>query len=159
MNEKEVLQTADWIARHDPHLVFRTTAGSFTLLLHAESAPVHAVSLLNAVRNGVYDGTRFHRVVPNFVIQGGDPHGHGAGGGGWTIPDEITPLPYVRGALGMPKSSKDDGGCQIFIMHTEYRPLNERYTCYGHVVAGMDTVDRIRVGDRIEQASVVVPPK
>jgi cyclophilin family peptidyl-prolyl cis-trans isomerase len=159
LDEKEILQIADWIAAHDPHLVFETTAGSFTLLLHPEVAPVHSVSLFNAVRNGVYDGTRFHRVVPSFVVQGGDPHGHGAGGGGWTVPDEISPLPYVRGALGMPKSAKDDGGCQIFIMHTEYRPLNERYTCYGNVVAGMDAVDRIRVGDRIVRARVVVPPK
>jgi peptidyl-prolyl cis-trans isomerase B (cyclophilin B) len=62
----------------------------------------------------------------------------------------------VRGALGMPKSVKDDGGCQLFFMHTAYHPLDERYTCYGEVLSGMDTVDRIRVGDLIERAYVVV---
>ena len=62
----------------------------------------------------------------------------------------------VRGALGMPKSMKDDGGCQIFIMHTTYHPLDERYTCYGHVVNGMSSVDKIRVGDFIRSARVVV---
>ena len=72
------------------------------------------------------------------------------------MPDEITRASYVRGALGMPKSRKDDGGCQIFIMHTTYRPLDERYTCYGKVEGGMDAVDAIRVGDRITAARVVL---
>lgn len=156
LNEAEILQLADWITENDPRIVFETTAGTFTVGLNAEAAPVHCVSLLNAVRNGIYDDTRWHRVVPNFVIQGGDPHGHGGGGGGWHVPDEITPLPYVRGALGMPKSVKDDGGCQLFFMHTAYHPLNERYTCYGSVRSGMDTVDKIRVGDFITKATVVV---
>ena len=156
LNEAEILQVADWIVAHDPTLVFETTAGTFTVGLDAEAAPVHSVSLLNAVRNGVYEGTRWHRVVPSFVIQGGDPHGHGAGNGGWNVPDEINPRPYVRGALGMPKSVKDDGGCQLFFMHSPYHPLDERYTCYGEVRAGMEAVDQIRVGDFITKAYVVV---
>ncbi len=72
------------------------------------------------------------------------------------MPDEINTNPYVRGALGMPKSVKDDGGCQLFFMHTAYHPLDERYTCYGMVQSGMDAVDRIRVGDFITNAYVVV---
>ena len=71
-----------------------------------------------------------------------------------TVPDEISTRPYVRGALGMPKSVKDDGGCQLFFMHTRYQPLDERYTNYGTVVEGMETVDAIRVGDRILKATV-----
>ena len=157
LDEKQILEIADWMRRHRPLLVFETTQGSFTVELDPESQPVHSVSLFNAVRNGVYTKTRWHRVVPNFVIQGGDPHGHGAGGGGWTVPDEIDAKPYVRGALGMPKSTKDDGGCQIFVMHTLYHPLDERYTNYGRVVSGMDVVDRIRVGDRIRRAYVRMP--
>lgn len=154
LDEKGILQLADWMARTKPRIVFVTTAGAITLELDPVSAPVHSVSLLNAVRNGIYADTRFHRVVPNFVIQGGDPHGHGAGGGGWTVPDEISKRRFLRGALGMPKSTKDDGGCQIFIMHTAYRPLDERYTCYGSVTSGMDAVDKIRVGDKILSAHV-----
>ncbi|MDJ0523452.1 MAG: peptidylprolyl isomerase [Planctomycetota bacterium] len=156
LDERGILEIADWIAEANPRIVFETTAGPITVTLDARVAPVHCVSLLNAVANGVYTDTRFHRVVPNFVIQGGDPHGHGAGNGGWTVPDELSPKRYVRGALGMPKSTKDDGGCQIFIMHTTYRPLDERYTCYGNVETGMDAVDRIRVGDRITSARVVL---
>jgi cyclophilin family peptidyl-prolyl cis-trans isomerase len=154
LDEKGILQLADWMAKAKPRIVFVTTAGPITLELDPVNAPVHSVSLLNAVRNGIYTDTRFHRVVPNFVIQGGDPHGHGAGSGGWTVPDEISRNRYVRGALGMPKSTKDDGGCQIFIMHTTYRPLDERYTCYGNVVSGMEAVDKIRVGDTIIRATV-----
>jgi peptidyl-prolyl cis-trans isomerase B (cyclophilin B) len=156
LTEEEILELADWITEEGVLIAFETTAGTFTVALDARAAPMHAVNLLLATRAGIYEGTRWHRVVPNFVIQGGDPHGHGAGGGGWTVPDEINRNPYVRGALGMPKSIKDDGGCQIFVMHTDYPPLDERYTCYGHVVNGMDTVDRIRVGDFIESARVVV---
>ncbi len=155
LNEKEILQIADWIARTDPLIAFETTAGTFVVKLDPHTAPVHCVSLLNGVRNGIYADTRWHRVVPNFVIQGGDPHGHGAGNGGWTLPDELSPNPYVRGALGMPKSVKDDGGAQIFVMHTTYHPLDERYTVYANVTSGMATVDKIRVGDLIKSARVI----
>jgi cyclophilin family peptidyl-prolyl cis-trans isomerase/HEAT repeat protein len=152
----EILRIADRIDADRPRIAFQTTAGAFAIELEPALAPVHCVSLLLAAQAGVYDGTRWHRVVPSFVIQGGDPHGHGAGGGGWTVPDEITPLPFVRGALGMPKSVKDDGGCQLFVMHTDYRPLDGRYTCYGRVVSGMETVDGIRVGDRILGARILL---
>ena len=156
LDEAEVLRIADWIAQKQPRLVFRTTQGSFTVELDPAAAPVHSVNLLLAARAGIYRNTRWHRVVPNFVIQGGDPHGHGAGGGGWFVPDEINTRPYVRGELGMPKSTKDDGGCQVFVMHTTYHPLDERYTGYAHVVDGMETVDKIRVGDHILDVRVAV---
>jgi cyclophilin family peptidyl-prolyl cis-trans isomerase len=155
LDEAGILQLADWIAAHEPRVVLETTCGPIEIALDAESAPVHAVSLLNAVRNGVYTDTRWHRVVPDFVVQGGDPHGHGGGDGGWTVPDEIGPRRFVRGTLGMPKSVKDDGGCQVFVMHTAYRPLDERYTAYGQVVCGMAAVDALRVGDRIVSTRVV----
>jgi len=91
------------------------------------------------------------------VIQGGDPHGTGNGDAGWSLPDEITRGRFVRGALGMPKGMiRDTGGCQLFVMHSDYRPLDGRYTCYGKVVDGMDTVDRIRVGDRTVKVGMVV---
>lgn len=158
LTEAEILEQAAWIERHDPIVALDTTQGTIHLRLDARWAPVHAVSLVQAVRRGVYAGTRWHRVVPSFVIQGGDPHGHGAGHAGWTVPDEIAPHPYRRGVLGMPKSTKDDGGCQLFVMHGDYGPLDERYTAYGRVVSGMEVVDRIRVGDRILRARLLPDP-
>ena len=156
LDADDVVRMADYLLGSDARVVFETNLGSFTVALDPAASPAHCVSLVTAASDGWYANTRFHRVVPNFVIQGGDPHGHGSGGGGWEVPDEINENRYVRGALGMPKSVKDDGGCQIFVMHTGYRPLDERYTCYGHVTEGMDVVDRIRVGDRILRARVVL---
>lgn len=155
LDEAQILKLARWIQAEDPLVAIDTTQGTFHVRLFADVAPVHCVNLLQAVRNGVYSGTRWHRVVPDFVIQGGDPHGHGAGNAGWTVPDELSARPYVRGVLGMPKSTKDDGGCQLFFMHSHYPPLDERYTAYGEVVSGMEVVDRIRVGDFILSARVL----
>jgi cyclophilin family peptidyl-prolyl cis-trans isomerase/HEAT repeat protein len=155
LSEAEVLRLADRIAETNPRVVFETTQGEFAVEVDAREAPVHSASLLIAAAKGIYDGTRWHRVVPNFVIQGGDPLGHGGGDAGWVVPDEITRLPFVRGALGMPKDTKDTGGCQVFVMHSDYAPLDGRYTCYGRVVSGMEVVDRIRVGDAIVEARIV----
>jgi len=156
LNEFEILTLADRITELNPTIEFDTTAGKIALKLLPEAAPVHAASLVLSVHQGLYRNTRWHRVVPSFVIQGGDPHGHGAGDAGFTIPDEISPWRFVRGTLGMPKSRKDDGGCQLFIMHSEYGRLDGNYTLYGLVTEGMDTVDRIRVGDRILDAKIVM---
>jgi len=155
LTEVEILAIADWLEAEQPLLAFDTTQGTFHVRVEASGVPAHSVSLFNAVRNGLYVNTRWHRVVPSFVIQGGDPRGHGGGGGGWTVPDEITPLPFLRGTLGMPKSTKDDGGCQLFFMHSDYHPLDDRYTAYGQVVSGMEVVDRIQVGDLILRARVL----
>jgi cyclophilin family peptidyl-prolyl cis-trans isomerase len=156
LHEDEIVVLADLLAAAHARVVFETSVGPFTVALDPEDAPAHCVSLVTAVANGIYRHTRWHRVVPDFVIQGGDPHGTGAGDGGWTVPDEITRHPFVRGALGMPKSTKDDGGCQIFVMHAAYPPLDGRYTCYGQVTDGMDAVDAIRVGDFLLSARVVL---
>jgi len=155
LDEMEILRLADALTASRARVRFETTQGSFVVELFPEEAPVHSASLALSVVDDLYAGTRWHRVVPSFVIQGGDPSGTGAGGAGWAIPDEITRSRFVRGALGMPKSTKDDGGCQLFIMHSDYRPLDGRYTCYGRVVDGMDAVDRIRVGDRILSAKLL----
>jgi cyclophilin family peptidyl-prolyl cis-trans isomerase/HEAT repeat protein len=154
LDELEIARLARRLVEKPPRLRVLTTAGEFVLSLDADAAPVHAASLVVAVVNGVHENTRWHRVVPSFVIQGGDPHGSGAGNAGWTVPDEISRQPFLRGALGMPKSTKDTGGCQLFVMISTYHPLDERYTCYGMVVDGMDTVDAIRVGDRILEITI-----
>lgn len=156
LTSEEILSLADAIAASNVRVRFKTSQGAFAVRVDPDAAPAHSAALILAVHAGTYTNTRWHRVVPNFVIQGGDPHGHGAGNAGYTIPDEITRRRYVRGALGMPKSTKDDGGCQLFFMHTAYRPLDERYTCYGEITSGLDTVDRIRVGDTIVSAELVI---
>ena len=99
----------------------------------------------------------WHRVVPDFVVQGGCPRGDGWGGPGYVLPDEIGMRPYVRGTVGMPKSGPDTGGCQVFVTHLPTPHLDGRYTVFAQVVIGLDVVDRIRVGDRIVKA-VVSPP-
>ena len=154
LGEADILRVADWARVHRPVLVFKTSQGTFKCRVDAEAAPVHAVSLILSVHADRYAGTRWHRVVPSFVIQGGDPEGHGAGGGGWTVPDEITPRSYRRGVLGMPKSVKDDGSSQLFFMLSDYLPLDERYTAYGEITDGLDVIDKIRVGDTIESCHI-----
>ena len=155
LTEREILELAAAIREHKPEIVLETTAGKMVLTVDAVRAPIHAVNLVLCAHAGVYDGTPWHRVVPAFVIQGGDPRGDGSGDAGYSLPDEITPLPFLRGALGMPKSDKDTGGCQLFVMHCAAPHLDGAYTCYGTVVRGLDVIDRIRVGDRILKATVV----
>ena len=105
---------------------------------------------------GFYDNRSWHRVVADFVIQGGCPRGDGWGGPGYFVPDEIGTRPYVRGTVGMPKSGDDTGGCQIFITHLPTPHLDGRYTVYAQVIEGLAVIDRIRVGDRIEKATLRV---
>jgi cyclophilin family peptidyl-prolyl cis-trans isomerase len=157
LTEAEILRLADRIAEIRPRLLFETDQGTFAVEVEPEVAPVHSVALVLAAVRGTYRDTRWHRVVPDFVIQGGDPQGHGAGDDGYSIPDEISPLRFLRGTLGMPKSTKDTGGCQVFFMHSACRPLDGRYTAYGRVVAGLEVVDRIRVGDRLLGVRIANP--
>jgi cyclophilin family peptidyl-prolyl cis-trans isomerase len=158
MTEADILALADLMVEHAPEFVVETDVGAFRLAIDAREAPVHAVSFLLGVIDHVYEETPWHRVVPSFVIQGGDPHGTGNGDAGYHLPDEITRGRFVRGALGMPKGAiRDTGGCQLFVMHSDYRPLDGRYTCYGRVVDGMATVDKIRIGDRIRHIGMVQP--
>ncbi|MGE0193360.1 MAG: peptidylprolyl isomerase [Planctomycetota bacterium] len=159
LDETEILRIADWITRVKPKAVLETTAGPITVEVDAEAAPVHAVAFVLNVHAGLYKDTRWHRVVPGFVIQGGDPTGTGAGNAGWTLPDEITDISYARGVLGMPKSVKDDGGCQLFFMLGDYKPLDERYSAYGRVVGPMTAVDTIRIGDRITACRLEIPAR
>ena len=157
LSEEEILRLAEAMVHASPRFVVSTDVGDFTLEVDATRAPVHAVNLLLCAEAGVYDGTPWHRVVPAFVIQGGDPRGDGSGDAGYSVPDEITDLPFVRGALGMPKNTKDTGGCQLFVMHCAYPPLDRNYTCYGRVISGLDVVDRLRVGDRIRTVRPRLP--
>ncbi|HSF43323.1 MAG TPA: peptidylprolyl isomerase, partial [Thermoanaerobaculia bacterium] len=97
-----------------------------------------------------YDGLTFHRVVPDFVIQGGDPRGDGTGGPGYSIRDEVNRLRYDRGVLGMALAGADTGGSQFFLTLSPQPHLDGGYTVFGEIVSGGEVLDRIRLGDRIE---------
>jgi cyclophilin family peptidyl-prolyl cis-trans isomerase/HEAT repeat protein len=133
-------------------LVLETSRGMIVIRLFPDDAPAHCVNLAALAGEGFYDGLIWHRVVADFVIQGGCPRGDGAGNGGVVLPDEIGQRPYVRGTVGMPKGNDDTGGCQIFITHLPTPHLDGRYTVFGQVVEGFAVVDAIRIGDRIVKA-------
>ena len=135
-------------------VVLETEKGEIELSLAAAEAPAHAAAFLRSVSTGLYDGLTWHRVVSNFVVQGGDPRGSGWGDAGFSLRDEINPLRFDRGALGMPKAGKDTGGCQLFIMQAPAPHLDGRYTVFGRVTRGMEAVDRLEPGDRILKARV-----
>jgi cyclophilin family peptidyl-prolyl cis-trans isomerase len=134
----------------------KTSKGTMTMVLLPDEAPAHCVNFARLVAGGFYDNKVWHRVVADFVIQGGCPRGDGWGGPGWFVPDEIGTRPYVRGTVGMPKAGDDTGGCQIFITHLPTPHLDGRYSVYAQVVEGLAVIDRIRVGDRIEKATLKV---
>ena len=100
-------------------------------------------------RAKTYDGLFFHRVVPDFVVQGGDPHGDGNGGPGWSLPDEHTPLRFLRGTLGIATSGPDTGGSQLFVCHSPQPHLDGRYTIAGELESGEAVLDALQVGDEI----------
>ncbi|MCY1079680.1 peptidylprolyl isomerase [Archangium lansingense] len=136
-------------------LTFRTNKGDFTVALDAE-APLTSGNLVALARKGYFRGITFHRVVPDFVAQGGDPRGDGEGGPGYSIRCEITRRPYLRAVLGMALSGKDTGGSQFFFTHSPQPHLDGRYTAFGEVTRGMEVVDRLLEGDTIHE--VVVSP-
>ncbi len=109
-------------------------------------------------RRGFFDGSTFHRVVPNFVIQDGDPTGTGNGGPGYEIRDELNPIEDSESTLGMALSGPDTGGSQWFVTHAREPHLDGIYTVFGQVVAGLDVVERIEQGDRITRVSVAEMP-
>jgi cyclophilin family peptidyl-prolyl cis-trans isomerase len=134
--------------------VLDTDRGTIEIRTLPDVAPYHVANLVALVRSKGYDGLPWHRVVSNFVVQGGDPEGTGWGGPGWTLPDEISPVRFERGVLGMPKAGKDTGGCQLFLTHVPTPHLDGNYTVFGEVVSGVEVLDRIEVGDRIRTARI-----
>jgi cyclophilin family peptidyl-prolyl cis-trans isomerase len=132
----------------------RTARGDIVLELFGADAPITVWNFMNLARTGYYRGTGFHRVVPNFVAQDGDPRDDGNGGPGYAIRDEMNPRRYERGALGMALSGPDTGGSQYFITHSPQPHLDGHYTVFGRVLRGYPALDSIVQGDRI--LSIVV---
>ncbi|MCA1629210.1 MAG: peptidylprolyl isomerase [Acidobacteria bacterium] len=139
--------------------VVSTDKGAFTVELVPDDAPLNVDNFVQLARRGYFNGVAFHRVVPNFVVQGGDPRGDGNGGPGYQIRCEINEVPYDRGAVGMALSGKDTGGSQWFVTHSPQPHLDGGYTVFGRVTQGMDVVDRIARGDRIRGVTVTETPK
>lgn len=131
-----------------PEVLCRSDRGEFTIRLDGRRAPNTCAAFVDLIGKGFYDGLTFHRVVPDFVAQGGDPRGDGWGGPGYTIRSEWSEAPYRRAAVGIAHSGKDTGGSQFFITLSEQPHLNGRYTVFGEVSGGMDVVDRLEAGDR-----------
>ena len=150
-------RTVDWAALGElgprPRLVLETAKGTVTLVLDTESAPLTVQTIAGFVQEGLFDDTPFHRVVPNFVVQGGDfARQDGFGGPGFSIRSEFTQISYQRGVLGMASAGKDTEGSQFFIMHSMAPHLDGGYTAFGWVDSGMDVVDRLYEEDRIISA-------
>lgn len=138
-----------------PRVRLTTSRGEVVVELRPDLAPVTVTRFLGLVGDGFYDGLTFHRVVPAFVVQGGDPRGDGYGGPGWAQRCEDNRLPYDRGTLGMALAGRDTGGSQFFVTHSPQPHLEGRYTAFGRVLEGMDAIDALQRGDRIVDAEVV----
>ena len=131
-----------------------TNKGPFTIEFLPEEAPLTVDNFVQLARKGYFNGQTVPRVVPNFVIQAGDPRGDQNGGPGYQIRCEINEVPYDRAAVGMALSGKDTGGSQWFVTHSPQPHLDGGYTVFGRVVSGMDVVDRIARGDTIRNVIV-----
>ena len=134
--------------------VVTTSKGSFTMELLPSEAPLTVDNFVQLAQRNYYQGVTIHRVVPNFVIQDGDPRGDGNGGPGYQIRCEINQVPYDRAVLGMALSGKDTGGSQWFVTHAPQPHLDGGYTVFGRVITGMNVVDKIERGDVVK--SVVI---
>lgn len=143
-------EIARWAAQ--PHsATIRMARGDIDLVLFTREAPMTAWNFARLAKQGYFDGTTFMRVVPNFVLQGGDPRNDMSGGPGYAIRDEINEQRYSRGAVGMALSGLDTGGSQFFVAHSPQPHLDGGYTVFGHVVAGMGGVaDLVERGERVD---------
>jgi cyclophilin family peptidyl-prolyl cis-trans isomerase len=126
-----------------------TSEGTIELELFGEDAPATVGNFTKLAGEGYYDGLTFHRVIPDFMVQGGCPRGDGTGGPGYTFEDEINDHTVVRGALAMANSGPDTNGSQFFIVTADACPwLDGKHTVFGQVTSGMDVVDRISLVER-----------
>ena len=136
------------------HAYLETDRGLIQIELAVLDAPLTVANFVNLARKGYFNGLSVHRVVPDFVMQDGDPRGDGEGTPGYTIRDELNERPYLRGAVGMALDWQDTGGSQYFITHSPQPHLDAKYTVFGRVIAGMDVVDKIQQWDVIRRVRI-----
>lgn len=121
-----------------------TSAGQIVVELYPKDAPQHVNSFVFLARDGFYEGAIFHRVIPGFMIQGGDPTGTGTGGPGYRLKQEFNPRKHVRGILSMARTNDpNSAGSQFFVMHADSPHLDNQYTVFGKATSGLDVVDKI----------------
>jgi cyclophilin family peptidyl-prolyl cis-trans isomerase len=136
-------------------LVVNTRAGRVVIAITENAAPEAARVVVEAAQGGRYNGTTFHRVVPGFVAQGGDPRGDGYGGTNNIVPTELSGMRFDRGAVGIALAGLDTGGMQFFVMTADAPHLDARYPWIGRVVEGMEVVDELMAGDVIERVEFI----
>jgi peptidyl-prolyl cis-trans isomerase B (cyclophilin B) len=136
-----------------------TVKGVMKVEFFEKDAPNTVNNFIKLSEQGFYDGLTFHRVIPDFVIQGGCPNGTGSGGPGYTIKCELTGENqyHDRGVLSMAHAGRDTGGSQFFICHNRQntKHLDRNHTCFGKVVTGLEVIDAIKAGDEIEKIVVI----
>jgi peptidyl-prolyl cis-trans isomerase B (cyclophilin B) len=137
-------------------ITMETNRGTMELELYPLHAPKTVNNFVFLAQEGFYDGVIFHRVIPDFVIQGGDPTGTGRGGPGYQFDDECkgNPLIHERGVISMANAGPNTNGSQFFITHSPQPHLNGKHTVFGKVVKGLEIVDAIKQGDKMERLTV-----
>lgn len=139
--------------------IIKTNKGDMKVVFYENDAPKTVANFVKLSKEGFYDGLVWHRVIPDFVIQGGCPRGNGTGGPGYTIECETDGdnQYHDRGVLSMAHAGKNTGGSQFFVCHgrTNTSHLDGKHTCFGKVVEGLDVIDKIRVGDTIDKIEII----
>jgi cyclophilin family peptidyl-prolyl cis-trans isomerase len=139
---------------HGKRVRIETAKGAIVFDMLEAEAPKTVSNFVYLAKQGFYDGLKFHRVVPGFVIQGGDPLGNGTGGPGYKFEDEPVYLDYEAGIVAMANSGPDTNGSQFFIVLDDQPTLPKQYTIFGRVISGMETVESIAVGDVMTKVTV-----
>ncbi len=154
--------SAAWATEDADNTVILTTKhGKVVIRLHPDWAPKHVAQIKTLVKRGFYDGIVFHRVIPGFMAQTGDPTGTGSGGSDLpNLPAEFNSTHFTRGILGMARSrDPDSANSQFFICFADAGFLDGQYTAFGEVVSGMDVVDKIKAGTAADNGQVTNPDK
>jgi peptidyl-prolyl cis-trans isomerase B (cyclophilin B) len=138
--------------------IIETDKGNIELVLFDKEAPNTVKNFEKLANSGFYNGLKFHRVIPNFMIQTGDPKGNGTGGPGYMIKCEINAHKHGAGALSMAHAGKDTGGSQFFITHSPQPHLDGVHTVFGQVERGMAVVNKIKQGDKMNKVTVIEVP-
>ena len=141
----------------DPHAIIKTKFGEMEIKFFPELAPKHVESFIKLAKSGFFDKTLFHRVIPGFMIQGGDPNTkdpnkkseYGTGGPGYKLPDEFSATTHKRGILSMANSGPNSGGSQFFVMVQDNPSLDRKYSVFGEVVKGIEVADKIVNAPRV----------
>jgi peptidyl-prolyl cis-trans isomerase B (cyclophilin B) len=148
---KKVKQTA---------VITMEKGGEINIEFFPDDAPKTVENFVTLAKKGFYDGVTFHRVEPNFVVQGGDPKGNGTGGPGYTIKDEFNKQKHVRGVVAMARTqAPNSAGSQFYITLAPAHFLDNQYTVFGRVTSGMEIVDKIKVGDKMKSVKIIETPQ